>query len=118
MKLGTILELIHIATLVHDDILDDADIRRSPGLPERCNAYDDDCDLDVDEGFDADGDGFTVCGVGPGTADCNDGCPNDPNKTDPGICGCGTPDTDSDGDGTPDCNDGCPDDPYKTDPGL
>lgn len=37
-----------------------------------------------------------------------DGCPDDPAKTEPGICGCGTPDTDSDGDGTPDCNDNCP----------
>jgi len=34
-----------------------------------------------------------------------DNCPNDPNKTEPGICGCGVADTDSDGDGTPDCND-------------
>ena len=34
-----------------------------------------------------------------------EGCPNDPGKTDPGICGCGVADTDSDGDGTPDCND-------------
>ncbi|MFH0905217.1 MAG: hypothetical protein V1826_00640 [bacterium] len=33
-----------------------------------------------------------------------DNCPNDPNKTQPGICGCGTPDTDTDGDGTLDCN--------------
>lgn len=40
-------------------------------------------------------------------------CPDDPNKTEPGICGCGTPDTDSDGDGTPDCNDACPNDPNK-----
>jgi len=45
-------------------------------------------------------------------------CPSDPAKTDPGVCGCGTPDTDSDGDGTPDCNDGCPADPAKTDPGV
>ena len=47
-----------------------------------------------------------------------DECPDDPNKTSPGICGCGTPDTDSDGDGTPDCNDGCPNDPNKTSPGT
>jgi len=55
---------------------------------------------------------------GDGTPDCNDNCPNDPNKTDPGICGCGVADTDSDGDGTPDCNDGCPSDPNKTEPGI
>lgn len=42
-----------------------------------------------------------------------DFCPADPNKTDPGICGCGVPDTDTDGDGTPDCNDSCPTDPNK-----
>jgi len=35
-------------------------------------------------------------------------CPNDPNKTHPGICGCGVADTDTDSDGTPDCNDNCP----------
>jgi predicted outer membrane repeat protein len=55
---------------------------------------------------------------GDGTLDCNDGCPDDPNKTDPGTCGCGVADTDSDGDGTLDCNDGCPNDPNKTDPGV
>ena len=47
-----------------------------------------------------------------------DNCPNDPNKTEPGICGCGTPDTDSDGDGTPDCNDQCPHDSGKIVPGV
>ena len=55
---------------------------------------------------------------GDGTPDPLDGCPSDSNKTDPGICGCGVPDTDSDSDGTPDCNDGCPNDPYKTEPGI
>jgi hypothetical protein len=36
---------------------------------------------------------------------CNDNCPNDPNKTQPGICGCSIPDIDSDGDGILDCQD-------------
>jgi hypothetical protein len=44
-------------------------------------------------------------------------CPSDPNKTEPGICGCGISDTDTDEDGTVDCNDKCPDDPDKTEPG-
>ena len=35
-------------------------------------------------------------------------CPNDPNKTEPGICGCGVPDDDTDGDTVPDCIDICP----------
>ena len=48
--------------------------------------------------------------------DC-DSCPDDPDKSEPGVCGCGIPDTDSDLDGTLDCEDGCPDDPDKTEPG-
>ncbi len=40
---------------------------------------------------------------GDGTPDCNDFCPTDPEKVEPGICGCSKPDTDSDSDGTPDC---------------
>ena len=46
---------------------------------------------------------------GDGTVYCEDGCPNDPAKTEPGICGCGTPDDDTDGDGVADCNDCCDD---------
>ncbi len=53
-----------------------------------------------------------------GTPDCFDNCPADPNKTEPGTCGCGTADLDSDSDGTLDCNDNCPMDPSKTDPGT
>ena len=47
-----------------------------------------------------------------------DFCPADPNKTEPGVCGCGVPDTDTDHDGTPDCNDKCPNDPNKIAPGV
>ena len=53
-----------------------------------------------------------------GTPDCNDGCPDDPDKVDVGLCGCGISDVDSDLDGTPDCSDGCPNDVGKTDPGI
>jgi hypothetical protein len=74
--------------------------------------------------IDSDGDGFEDCNDacpgganddndGDGTLDCNDGCPLDPNKIEPGACGCGAVDTDTDGDGTADCLDGCPLDPLK-----
>lgn len=42
-----------------------------------------------------------------------DQCPNDPDKTEPGGCGCGQPDVDTDGDGAADCIDQCPNDPDK-----
>jgi hypothetical protein len=54
---------------------------------------------------------------GDGTPDPFDGCPVDPQKSDPGDCGCGLPDIDSDGDGTADCTDQCPADPSKIAPG-
>lgn len=40
--------------------------------------------------------------------DFSDDCPGDPDKTEPGACGCGVPDEDSDGDGVADCDDLCP----------
>jgi len=44
-----------------------------------------------------------------GAGDACDGCPSDPTKTDPGTCGCGTPDEgDADMDGVLDCVDNCP----------
>jgi hypothetical protein len=55
---------------------------------------------------------------GDGVPDYLDGCPDDPRKTAPGLCGCGVSDADRDGDGVPDCLDACPDDPDKTEPGL
>lgn len=54
----------------------------------------------------------TTCATG-----CNDACPDDPDKTEPGECGCGLADTDTDGDGTPDCDDQCKDDASKVLPG-
>lgn len=45
---------------------------------------------------------------GDGVCDEFDNCPLDPLKTEPGACGCGTPDTDSDNDGIADCIDECP----------
>jgi len=44
-----------------------------------------------------------------GSGDLCDLCPDDPNKVSPGVCGCGSPDVDSDGDQIPDCNDTFPD---------
>jgi len=59
----------------------------------------DDCDpCPLDSPDDTDGDG--VC-------DSNDGCPLDIGKVDPGVCGCGFSDLDTDMDGWPDCADNC-----------
>ncbi len=45
---------------------------------------------------------------GDGVGNACDGCPNDPNKVAPGVCGCGLPDIDTDGDTIKDCQDNCP----------
>ena len=54
----------------------DQDDAVHPDAAEVCNALDDNCDGTVDEGFDADGDGYTVCGadglVGNEDDDCDD----------------------------------------------
>jgi hypothetical protein len=51
-----------------------------------------------------------VCEVQP------DLCPDDPQKANPGQCGCGVADTDTDDDGTANCNDLCPNDGDKVEP--
>lgn len=50
-------------------------------------------------------------GSGSGGGGSQDACPDDPNKTEPGVCGCGVADIDSDGDNILDCRDTFPDVP-------
>gem|GEM_PF-3243537 len=87
----------------NNGIPDDQDIASGTSTDCDGNGVPDECQTDTD---------------GDGVINPCDACPDDPGKTEPGICGCGVPDTDSDGDGTPDCNDACPDDPGKTEPGI
>ncbi len=68
---------------------DDSDPNNYPGNIEVCDDQDNDCDGQIDEGFDQDGDGI---------ADCSDNCPTDPNPDQ----------TDSDCDGVGDTCDQCP----------
>ena len=65
-------------------------------------------DLDGDGAGNAADGTLTQCAAPAGYVRSNtDGCPTDPAKTAPGACGCGTPDTDSDGDTIADCLDNC-----------
>ncbi len=74
-------------------------ITRTWTVTDACG-HSDTCDQTIDV-IDVDFDG-------DGVVDCDDGCPHDPNKTAPGICGCGISDVDSDSDTIPDCHDQCP----------
>ncbi len=51
------------------DDCDDTTWGTHPGADEECNGVDDDCDGMIDEGFDADRDGYSTCSDPP---DCND----------------------------------------------
>jgi hypothetical protein len=82
-----------------------------PDATEVCNLIDDDCDLQIDEGLDPDGDGFTSCAgdcnpanpsIYPGATEACNGIDDNCDGTfDEGFL-------DSDGDGVADCTD--PDD--------
>ncbi|MEO1173692.1 MAG: hypothetical protein AAFX94_16825, partial [Myxococcota bacterium] len=79
------------------------------------------CDASVCVNGTCDAGGGCVCFGGFEGETCDtavDLCPGDDDKTAPGACGCGVPDTDSDQDGTPDCSDGCVDDPTKNAAGV
>ncbi len=106
---------------------DDSNASINPGAAEICDGIDNNCDGLVDDDdplvegqstwyADTDGDGFgdpnmelLACLQPAGyVAYGSDNCPLDPNKIDPGACGCGIVDegTDADGDGI---DDGCDD---------
>ena len=62
-------------------------------IPEDCVNCPLDCSGDTD---------------GDGAPDSCEGCPADPDKTEPGLCGCGVADSDADADGLVLCADNCP----------
>lgn len=91
------------------------DLCETPVIDCNSNGVDDSIDLNGGSSVDCNSNGIPddceVDGDGDGAIDGCDGCPNDPAKTSPGICGCGVADADSDSDGTADCDDVCPSDP-------
>lgn len=97
-----------------DGIIDCLEDQGCDRNPERSHAGECGCEWPHPEAFDDhdyDHDGIL---------DCRDNKHNgsDGLKTEPGVCGFGMKDTDSDNDGTPDCVDLCPDDGNKSAPGV
>ena len=99
---------------------DDGDPAVNPGATEVCDGVDNDCDLQVDEGFtDADADGVAACAgdcddndptISPLAPELCDGIDNDCNGLDDaGNPGVGGQETDGDGDGQWECEGDCDD---------
>lgn len=97
----------------NNGISDEDDLRTGASLDCNDNDTPDECEVD------SDGDGvIDDCDPCPnenpddadadGTCFPQDQCPTDANKTQPGQCGCGASDVDSDGDTIANCNDQCP----------
>ncbi len=110
-------ELSALKDTPESDILVHVPLIGSPSIEGGNNAT---CLADDQRGvarpYDGDEDGSALCDIG--AVEFNDFCPNDDLKQFPGVCGCGTADTDTDGDGTFDCNDSCALDPAKITPGA
>lgn len=115
-----------IGNICDPDIDGDGDLNGADNCPYLSNS--DQKNIDGDELGDAcddDKDGDSVengadnCPVnknadqldddGDGAGNVCEDCPDDPEKIEPGICGCSVADTDSDADSFEDCIDNCPD---------
>ena len=90
---------------------DDTDASVFPGAVEVCDGVDQDCDTSVDEGFDADADGWTSCGgdCDDANAAINPGVTEDCTTAYDDNCDGVTTATDADGDGVDTCSGDCDD---------
>ena len=110
----------------HFEDCDDNDFEKSPGTPERLDGKDNDCDYDIDEGFDiidSDGDGLSDYdeyhnySTNPDSSDTDGDGLSDFDEISTGISSPYFPDYDSDMDGYYDFED-CDDKVASTNPGA